>query len=88
MLEDLRGLQLVSPLIDPRAEGKIPFYDFTVGVLFTVYIKPKAADVHAVGLWQAAAGPVARQESVLQIDDCLAHFFISAQQIIVIDCNL
>lgn len=87
MLEDLRGLQLVSPLIDPRSEGKLPCNDFTVGMFFMVYM-PKAADLHAVGLRQAAAGPVARQESVLQIDDCLAYFFISAQQVIVIDCNL
>lgn len=48
----------------------------------------KAADLRAVALRQATAGPVARQESVLQIDDCLAHFLISAQQVIVIDCNL
>lgn len=87
MLEDLRGLQLVSPLIDPRAEGKLPFYDFTVGVLFMVYM-PMTADLRAVGLRQATAGPVARQESVLQINDCLTHFFISAQQVVVIDCNL
>lgn len=87
MLEDLRGLQLVSPLIDPGAKGKLDFYDFTVGALFMAYT-PKAAVLRAVGLRQATAGPVARQKSVLQIDDCLAHFFISAQQVIVIDCNL
>lgn len=58
-----------------------------VGALFMM-CTPKAADLRAVGLRQATAGPVVRQESVLQIDDCLAHFFISAQQVIVIDCNL
>lgn len=44
--------------------------------------------VHTVSLWQATARPVTRQESVLQIDDCLAHFFISAEQVIVIHSNL
>ena len=45
--------------------------------VFTVYTK--WTYLHTVSLWQATAGPEPRQESVLQIDDGLTHFLISAQ---------
>lgn len=41
--------------------------------------------LHAVGLWQAAVGVIARQEAVLQVNHCLADLLITAQEIVVIN---
>lgn len=43
---------------------------------------------HAVSLWQATAGPETGQQTVLQIDDGLADFFVPAQQVVVVHCDL
>lgn len=48
----------------PELEQNSFFNDSATGVLVLVYV-PKTADLRAVGLWQATARPVARQESVL-----------------------
>ena len=44
--------------------------------------------LHAIGLWKATVRAEAREESVLQIDDGLAHFLVPTQQVEVIDGDL
>lgn len=62
-------------------------YNHTVDLGFRSHTK-YAYYLHTVSLWQATAGPETGQESVLQVDDCLADFFISAQQVKIIHSDL
>lgn len=98
-LENLRGLQLVSPLIDAWSIRILQLFKCVMAKIKQVNswgCKNSLVDVcilfgaylHTVSLWQATAGPETREESVLQINDCLAHFFIPGQHVIVIHTNL
>ena len=44
--------------------------------------------LHAIGLWKATVGAEAWEESVLKVDDGLAHFLVPTQQVVVIDGDL